>query len=621
MGLPKSDGTRCFDPTLWIDPKGRLWYIFNRGNKDTATHNVWARICDDPDASPPVWGAEFRVGYEAPFAFRMNKPTVLSTGEWIMPVTHAAEPTHDWFAFANQLQGVGISKDEGRSWKLYGALKAPKWALECMITELRDGRLWLLTRTGGGFLWESHSADKGVTWDEPKASTIANPGSRFFMRRLASWNLLLVNHYKFKGRSHLTAQLSTDDGATWNEGLLLDERSDVSYPDGVQDKDGLIWITYDRDRNGAGEILLAKFREEDVKAGKEVSGAVSLKQVINKLDKSSKPQLESGSANNLEVIHIAKFKGDRAAAVSITLDDGLRNQDDIAVPLLNQYGFKATFFVIPGLTPETNEEEIKKKPGDLGGICWPHLKDLAAQGHEIANHTWTHVPLTKNKDGQSVDMEPAKLDAQVAKAYEAIKERIGVAPFTFATPGNGINDVVRTAAHKYHPVIREHCERFGAWPPTSKDFTAEKANAIVDRYLAQGKPLVWMIHAITDGYNALSGPDVFEDHLKYLKSREEVLWIDTFANVMRYTMERDAAKLTQSVTKQGATFTLECALDPNQFHDPLTVVVPVKNVARAEAKREDNGMLLPVEVQKDRILILTSPSPKQVMVKWWLTSN
>ena len=54
-----------------------------------------------------------------------------------------------------------------------------------------------------------------------------------------------------------------------------------------QDKDGLIWITYDRDRNGAGEILLARFREEDVAAGKNVSGAVSLKQVVNKLDKPS----------------------------------------------------------------------------------------------------------------------------------------------------------------------------------------------------------------------------------------------------------------------------------------------------------------------------------------------
>jgi hypothetical protein len=153
----------------------------------------------------------------------------------------------------------------------------------------------MLMRTGSGVLWESHSKSKGRSWSEPSPTTIRNPGSRFFIRRLASGNLLLVNHYKFTGRSHLTAQISTDEGATWNEGLLLDERGGekfangvpggVSYPDGVQDKTGLIWIVYDRSRNGLGQILLARFREEDVVAGKEVSGSVRLKQVINTLEK------------------------------------------------------------------------------------------------------------------------------------------------------------------------------------------------------------------------------------------------------------------------------------------------------------------------------------------------
>lgn len=286
MALPK-DGARCFDPTLWLDPQGRLWYLFNRGAKSTATHDVHARLCQEPDAKRPVFGPEFRVGYDAAYAFRMNKPTVLSTGEWVMPVTHAQEPIHDWFAGPKQLQGVGISTDKGQTWKLHGALKAPEWALECMITELRDGRLWLLTRTGSGVLWESHSTDKGRTWTEAKASQIPNPGSRFFIRRLTSGNLLLVNHHGFTGktRSHLTAQISTDDGATWSEGLLLDERAGVSYPDGVQDKDGLIWITYDHDRQGSGDILLAKFREEDAAAGRNASGRVSLRQVVNQLNK------------------------------------------------------------------------------------------------------------------------------------------------------------------------------------------------------------------------------------------------------------------------------------------------------------------------------------------------
>lgn len=276
--------SRTFDPTLWRDPTGTLWYIFNRGDKEKAEHGVYARACADPDAATPVWSEEFRVGYdEAALSFRMNKPTVLSSGPWIMPVTHAAEPIYDWFAWDKQLQGVGISTDNGRTWALHGAVKAPHWALENMIVELQDGRLWMLIRTGQGFLWQSHSSDGGRTWTDGTATTIASPGARFFIRRLASGHLLLVNHCKFEGRSHLTAQLSTDDGQSWNEGLLLDERRDISYPDGVQDQDGLIWTVYDRDRQGAGEILLATFREEDVVAGKDVSGHVRLKQVVNKL--------------------------------------------------------------------------------------------------------------------------------------------------------------------------------------------------------------------------------------------------------------------------------------------------------------------------------------------------
>lgn len=290
------DASRAFDPTLWLDPEGRLWYIVNRGNKDDAVHDVHARVCDDPDAETPLWSKEFRVGFdEAPYAFRMNKPTVLSSGEWIMPVTHADEPIHAWFAGPKQLQGVGISTDQGKTWKLHGSLKAPHWALECMVTELKDGRLWMLIRTGAGFLWESHSDDKGRTWTEATASTITSPGSRFFIRRLDSGNLLLVNHYQFKGRSHLTARLSTDDGKTWNEGLLLDERSGVSYPDGVEDRDGVIRIVYDRNRQQEGEILMATFTEEDIAAGEDavavepVSAAARLRQVINRLGDDDQP--------------------------------------------------------------------------------------------------------------------------------------------------------------------------------------------------------------------------------------------------------------------------------------------------------------------------------------------
>lgn len=288
MAYPTKEGTRCYDPTPWIDPEGRLWYIFSRSNPKTATHGVFARICDDPDQTPPVFGPEFRVGYDVPFSFRMNKVTVLSSGERLMPVTFAREKVFGWQTGRKQdkqsaLHGVGISTDRGKTWQLHGAVESAPWALENMVTELKDGRLWMLIRTNSGVLWESYSNDKGFTWSKGKPSEIKSPGARFFIRRLASGNLLMVNHHNFSGRSHLTALLSRDEGATWTGGLLLDERKSVSYPDGIQDEDGLIWIVYDRDRRGAGEILYATFREEDVAAGEPVSDGVSLRNLVNGL--------------------------------------------------------------------------------------------------------------------------------------------------------------------------------------------------------------------------------------------------------------------------------------------------------------------------------------------------
>jgi hypothetical protein len=96
---------------------------------------------------------------------------------------------------------------------------------------------------------------------------------------LKSGNALLVkysNPIDTERRSHLTAYVSKDDGATWLGGLVLDERPGISYPDGFQAPDGRIFVQYDRKRE-CGEILLAIFTEEDVLAGKNVSGKMVLK--------------------------------------------------------------------------------------------------------------------------------------------------------------------------------------------------------------------------------------------------------------------------------------------------------------------------------------------------------
>ena len=80
----------------------------------------------------------------------------------------------------------------------------------------------------------------------------------------------------------MSAYLSEDEGQTWKGGLLLDERNAVSYPDGFESPDGLIHILYDWNRHTDAEILMAKFREEDVLAGRIVSKDAELLMLANK---------------------------------------------------------------------------------------------------------------------------------------------------------------------------------------------------------------------------------------------------------------------------------------------------------------------------------------------------
>lgn len=155
-----------------------------------------------------------------------------------------------------------------------------------MTVERKDGSLWMLARTTAGIM-ESTSTDRGKTWSTPaEPRGIVHPVARFHLRRLASGRILLVKHGAtmdtHEGRSKLTAWLSDDEGLTWNGGLMLDERTGISYPDGFQAPDGAVYISYDRNRSTDGEILLAKFTEEDVLARSLKSPQSRLKVLISR---------------------------------------------------------------------------------------------------------------------------------------------------------------------------------------------------------------------------------------------------------------------------------------------------------------------------------------------------
>lgn len=97
--------------------------------------------------------------------------------------------------------------------------------------------------------------------------------------------------------------------------------------------------------------------------------------------------------------------------VAITFDDGPnRTWTPQVVEALNQRGVKGTFFMVGSWVP-TKEELVRQ---------------MAAQGHQIANHTWEHANLT--------DMTPEEVRDQVERSRAALAAVTGQESFLVRTP-------------------------------------------------------------------------------------------------------------------------------------------------------------------------------------------
>lgn len=116
--------------------------------------------------------------------------------------------------------------------------------------------------------------------------------------------------------------------------------------------------------------------------------------------------------------------------LSITFDDGYSGVYTYASPLLQQYGFLTTqYIIINGI-------------GKNAYMSLAQIKALQAQGHEIGSHTVSHPRLA--------DISSTQLQTELSQSKTQLETWLGVPVTNLAYPYGSYNAAVKTATAKYY---------------------------------------------------------------------------------------------------------------------------------------------------------------------------
>ena len=140
---------------------------------------------------------------------------------------------------------------------------------------------------------------------------------------------------------------------------------------------------------------------------------------------------------------------------AISIDDGWDDGYLYALPILQRYGFHATYYVVAG------------RVGTWQNVLTPaELRTLVADGMEIGDHTMNHLSLPS--------LSPAALHYQVETAAELIDRFVGERPATLAYPA-GRYDAEVVAEVQADGFGLAVIEGSGAWESAADRFTVPRA--------------------------------------------------------------------------------------------------------------------------------------------------
>ncbi len=201
--------------------------------------------------------------------------------------------------------------------------------------------------------------------------------------------------------------------------------------------------------------------------------------------------------------------------VVFTFDDCVKNHYDFAAPLLEKYGFNATFFIT------RFSEEWRREHGAT--LMTPEeIADLHARGFEIGNHTMTHP------DMSALDEAACLRELEAMERF--LREECGIREpqVSFAYPGGpfvpAMAPVLKRKGIRIARTTVAECWRVGAHDPMQVPSISLSGDSLLTFYrtlanIPEGTAPVFLFHGVPELVHPWCNlaPELFARYCEYLK--------------------------------------------------------------------------------------------------------
>lgn len=234
----------------------------------------------------------------------------------------------------------------------------------------------------------------------------------------------------------------------------------------------------------------------------------------------------------------------KKAAIVLTYDDGLDSQLDFAIPQLNQYNLKGTFYIY-GFISETSI---------------PRWRNVSLEGHELGNHSIFHPCLGNGNKNQSPRSYSENYDVPsilreigvmnkflfaitgktpTSYGYPCSETTVGGVDYSEGLKASGLVRFARSGGNREIITDFKNLNYFKV-PTYGVLPGANSAADLIDysqKVLAKEGLGVLIFHGVGGDYLNVEA----NDHLGLLKFLDEhpEIWVATFSEVMEYVQQKE----------------------------------------------------------------------------------